>query len=118
MFNNALKMLKKKNYEEYLMIMKQIFKRTNIKRISSLDYVFSGLGYWLIGKKEDAIKLWRDGLTSPFADFPNGVKLPALLFFSSVSFSDKSLEEEALSLLKQKSENSNISEYPLHYISF
>jgi hypothetical protein len=76
-------------------------------------YGMAGVAKWCMGECDEAARQWVAGLDVQFADTCGlGIRLPLLLFFASVVKPATYRRRVAEKLLKDKSEDSRITDWP------
>ena len=110
LFNKVIALLNLKKYEEALRLSLEFIKIAKVS--SDSEYIQAGTAYWLLSNYDNAIKTWKNGLNAQYTDGAGGVEIPGLLYYAAVSLQDKSLEKEAISLLKKRFKTKHHLNYP------
>lgn len=83
-----------KRYEECIVLSKSIIDLRGGETDS--DFIFLGISYWLLGRKNDAISAWKEGEKCKFTDGAGGIELQTFLYFASIKTNDMLLQKEVL----------------------
>lgn len=97
-------------YSEALELLKLIIKLGNGE--SDTDYIFSGIAYWLLDRKEDAINIWQEGEKCIYTDAAGGVELQLFLYFAAVYTNDDTLKTKTKKRLKKLLKSKNAINFP------
>src|SRR6266702_2666172 len=60
------------------------------------NYAMAGIPRWILGRRQEAVSVWKKGIGSQYADAAGGMELPLLLYYAAVR------DPEALVLSKAK----------------
>lgn len=71
------------------------------RRRGTHEHIFAGVSSWYLDRPDEAVSIWRAGLSAPYADAAGGVQIPALLLYAGCRLRSPALEQEALQLLKK-----------------
>ena len=97
-------------YLEALKLLNKIIVLTNGQTDS--DYIFSGIAYWLLDNKKDAINTWQQGEKCIYTDAAGGVELQLFLYFAAVSINDEILKALTKKLLQKILKSKNAINFP------
>ena len=92
-----------------------LFRKTIDEYPQSMSsfYGMAGTAKWCLGDTAEAVRQWRDGLESKYADTNGlGLHLPLLLFAASILRPGSFENKVALKLLRDKSRDHRINEWP------
>jgi hypothetical protein len=100
LYNKIIALLILKKYEEAVNLSLDLIKTADIS--SDAEFIDAGTSFWLLGKYDDAIRMWKAGLNKQYTDAAGGVEIPSLLYYAAVSLGDNNLEKEAVGILNKK----------------
>jgi hypothetical protein len=69
-------------YEEAISTIQLVERSENTKADS--DAIFLGIADWLLGRKPEAVEVWKKGRDSNYSDAAGGVELEIILVFSAI----------------------------------
>lgn len=81
-------------------------------RSMSSFYGMAGVAHWCIDEPAAAVKCWQLGLNAEYADAAGGIHLPLLLFVASILKPASSSRNEAEQLLKKKTRDPRVKNWP------
>jgi tetratricopeptide (TPR) repeat protein len=108
--NKISALLQLNKFDECIRLSEQIISSNDGSTDS--DFIFLGVAHWSKGQRDLAVKAWKSGLHTQYADAAGGVEVPLLLLFAAAITQDKILEKEALSLLKKASKSKRMINWP------
>jgi len=89
------------NYNAALRDFRHSIETDDPRYRSTGDYVYAGISLWYLNRPDEAIPIWRAGLSAPYTDAAGGVEIPALLLYAGCRLRDFALQTEAVQLLKK-----------------
>jgi len=75
-------------------------------------YEMAGVASWCLNEHADAVAQWQSGLDCGYADGAGGVKLPMLLFSTSILSPEALPYNEAAEILRCRTESRRITNWP------
>lgn len=97
-------------YSEALELLEKIIQLE--KGESDSDYIFTGIAYWLLDRKRDAINIWQEGEKCIYTDAAGGVELQLFLYFASIYINDDALKGAVKKNLKKLVKSKNATNFP------
>src|SRR5262249_19803118 len=81
---------------------------------SSIFYEMAGTAKWCLNECDEALSIWRTGLSAGFTDWAGGVEVPLLLLFTSVVKAKRfqNVRVEAVNLLTKRAKRDRIENWP------
>jgi hypothetical protein len=55
------------------------------RSVTTAEYAMAGIARWLLGRKKEAVVVWKKGIGCQYTDAAGGMELPLLLYFAAVS---------------------------------
>lgn len=83
-----------------------------------VDFIYAGIANLLLGNKDKAILILKQGQNALYKDAAGGVDVLLLLYHIGVITKDTELEKEVLKLLKKKAKNKTITNFPGPIVQF
>ncbi|HEX3654801.1 MAG TPA: hypothetical protein VHV55_03295 [Pirellulales bacterium] len=99
--NRGLAYLLVKNYEAGLADFQHSIRSGDPRHRSGFEYTYAGIAFWCTNRTNEAVSMWRAGLSAPYTDAAGGVEIPALLLYAGCRLKDQALRKEAMQLLKK-----------------
>lgn len=97
-------------YSEALELLEKIIQLE--KGESDSDYIFTGIAYWLLDRKKDAVNIWQEGEKCIYTDAAGGVELQLFLYFASTFLSDDVLKNAVKKSLKKLVKLKSATNFP------
>jgi len=97
-------------YAEALELLKKIITIEHLQ--SDGDYIFSGIAYWLLDKKKEAITIWQEGEKCIYTDAAGGMELQLYLYFAAVYINDDNLKAKTRKVIKKIAKSKTAINYP------
>ncbi len=72
-------------------------------------YIASGIAFWSLNQKMNAVESWKRGIDARYTDAAGGVEVPALLFFAASRLGDSTLEKETRAILRKRWKRKSVS---------
>lgn len=89
--NKIIALINLKMYDQVVELSKYILKKTDFR--NSEDYVFCGIGNWLLGYYSDAVDNWTKAWSCIYQDESGGVSVLVYLYFASLRTNDSTLNK-------------------------
>jgi hypothetical protein len=87
-------------------------------RSTSSFYGMAGIAQWCLNEPSQAVNYWSAGLDTRFADGAGGVQLPLLLLTASIVKPEVFPREEAERILRSKTKNPLLKNWPGPLVEF
>lgn len=97
--NKVYALLHLKKYDEVILLTNTLIEMRNGETDS--DFIFCGIGLWLLNKKEEAINKWQKALNSKYTDAAGGIELMTILYFASLRMENDHLKTHTLKRIKK-----------------
>jgi hypothetical protein len=52
--------------------------------VGTSNYAMSGVARWILGRRAESVRLWKEGMKCKYADAAGGMELPLLLYYAAV----------------------------------